>query len=56
MGTGKSQNQPHRFKPTPGFWVKVGLAVSLIAPALPQWLKLLLGLLILFLPARLFEP
>jgi hypothetical protein len=56
MGKGETHKRRHRFRPTQGFWVKVGLALSLIAPALPQWLMLLLGLLILALPARLFEP
>jgi hypothetical protein len=55
MGTGENQNQRHRFKPTPGFWIKLGLVINLATPALPSCLALLLALVILALPARLFE-
>jgi len=55
MGTSKSQNQRHRYRPTPGFWIKLGLVVNLAAPILSPHLALLLALIIFALPARLFE-
>lgn len=56
MGTRKSHNPRYRRRPTPGFWIKLGLVIGLIAPMLSSRLLLLLGLIILALPAWLFEP
>jgi hypothetical protein len=40
---------------TPAFWVKVALAASFVGPLLPPWIALLLGAIVLVLPAWWFR-
>jgi hypothetical protein len=48
---------PHsrRHGPRPEFWIKLALASTFLAQLPPAWLALLIGLLILALPAWLFR-
>ena len=56
MGTRKSHKPRQRRRPTPAFWIKLALAATLLSPLSPHWLLLVLGVLVLALPARLFQP
>jgi hypothetical protein len=55
VGPKKKRTEPRWSGPTPGFWIKLGLVANLAAPVLPPNLALLLALVIVALPARLFE-
>jgi hypothetical protein len=51
MADNKRHNQHHGWRPQPAFWIKLGLAANFLAQLLPDWLALLLGVLVLALPA-----
>jgi hypothetical protein len=55
MGSHESNERRRRYRPPPAFWIKVGLALNLLAQLLPGWLALLLGMAVLFLPAWIFR-
>jgi hypothetical protein len=55
MGNRKSHNPRNRHRPTPAFWIKVGLALS-VAQLFPGLIGALLTLAVLALPASLFRP
>jgi hypothetical protein len=50
-----NRKRRHRSKPTPAFWIKVGLALS-IAQLFPGLIGALLAVGVLGLPAWLFRP
>jgi len=56
MGSRDGNRRGHRYRPSPAFWIRLGLAANLLTPSLPDWAALTLGLLVLTLPARLFRP
>jgi hypothetical protein len=55
MGSDEGNKRGHRYRPPPAFWIKVGLALNLLAQLLPGWLGLFLAVVVLALPAWLFR-
>jgi hypothetical protein len=55
MANGALQKQRNGWRPTPAFWIKLALAANFLAQLLPAWLALLIGLVVLALPAWLFR-
>jgi hypothetical protein len=51
----KRELQERRRGPPPVFWIKLALAANFLAQLLPAWLALLIGLVVLVLPAWLFR-
>jgi hypothetical protein len=49
-----NRKRRHRFRPTPAFWIKVGLALG-VAQLLPGLIGALLAVGVLALPAWLFQ-
>ena len=55
VGRKKKRTQGRWSGATPGFWIKLGLVSNLAFPVLPPRLALFIALIIIALPAGLFE-
>jgi hypothetical protein len=55
VGASKRHNRQHRRRPPPEFWIKLALTANFLAQLLPDQLALLVGVVVLALPAWWFR-